>query len=706
MINVIPDEIAFNKGQLDLLTSDDQQEFLRRKSNYQSADYYQWLEACDKSQQYYFDAQFSGDKYNEAIDNNEDIFTLNRIYKTIDTLAGQLYSEAPNFQVISNTYPNLGTLYNRLYGYVHREERGDWVILQSITEALHSSVSYIQTKFDTYSKRVVNNLLHFDDVIVDSKSVDPLYRDAEYIYIKEVVPMSTIRDTYGVDDIIGDLENTGSWQTFNYRSSTGSSFFPYKLYDRDTDQFTLWHGYKKVHENGRCRIKIETMIGYKYVYSYYLPDLIQEYPITPMFTRYIQNPYRPSEVSFMIESQDYLNAIAQIALEVTKNLKPTMYVSERQAGGDLDAWTDANNNYGDIRILKNDPNAGAPSIVQSGQLSGGILNTMSLFINNLNQVGLPSDLAMYSKSPEKAFSLMQNIQVAQDNLKLISKNIKMSLTALGKTSIDFAVAYNDNANLVQILNISESANKANSLFQQGIDIRLTSGIRKYTGMLLQQNQEAAGGASQEATELDIELELADTMNDAEYVKAFEVLRTGTNNPLINIKLLDTSYSSLARLMNFSMLVQLRNSGVAVDDEDIISNTPIDNRIEISKKASTINKLRSAIVDLQAQIELLTNALQSSDSAVKQLKTSVEVDKVKHREEVAFKEHRANLRTEKSNFKTRTKALMSDAKNKVKAEIALAKQQISNEVDKVSRDISSVENNTEQQNPINIIDLEE
>lgn len=580
-----------------------------RIRNYESSDWINWRRSSLSLRQYYFGQQYDSETLKTLQEKKQYTITVNRIRKAISGIAGLLTANMPQFKCVpvGSEDHAMAELASKILDVTWNNNKGLEVWRKTVLQGLRDNLGWIHVKPDGKGGiKYVN--VPLEHVIVDPKSRDPLFADAEYIYYYKWISTEQASRIYNIpiEELIQD--NTEQWT--EQLDANGKVLSPHPMLSDDKKYVGVYEGYKKVvsyetvkDEQGNVigfgkrlkdKIVVETSIGYSYLVTEELPEDIEDYPWIPIYAEHAENPYTYGESHFLKEYQDIINksvGIMTYNAQLTSNPKVFVY-EDSIPDEDQEGFNEKFSAPGSVIKLSGDGKDVAPPIIVGGQpLSSAWYGMIELFFRIFEEASISNQVLGLRDSNASApkHSLLEQREMVFDSFKILIGHIETALQQLGKVTLQYTKAYTDMNCILRI--VDKGKIKETLKLKQQVDFDNPQQVEMY------KKQKLDSGVSI----FEIDKEIAAAKDSIAKGEAVVKLINDPKSLDVDIHVIPNSYAPSYQMAKFDMKTKLYTMGV-VDNESVLEDAPIDNKEQTTERVSLNNRLMSANKQLEYELE--------------------------------------------------------------------------------------------------------
>lgn len=582
---------------------------------------------CEKNIKYYFGNQYSADELRSKSANGDYVIQINKIRKAINAMTGLLTANKPQFTCVSVGKEDSfkSEAYSKMLDNSWRVSNGLEKYRSAVKGGLRDNIGYLFVS-PTVDGNVGFDNLSYSEVIVDPRSKNELFDDAEYIYIVRWISIENAMRKYNLPASAFTQSRPTEWKG-SLLDSLGKKAKVGKLIDNTKTHVKIYEGFRKVAEpvyqnliNGqkaligtKNRIQMQTIVGYWHVDEVMMPDVVTHYPIVPFFAEQVDNPYKIGEVPFLLEIQDYINSSFGILLKnASINSDPKVIMAEDAINGNM---TDFAKNWSDgssIKFVNTAEDLNAIKVINGQPINSAFMTLMQILGQEFEKLTMPSDQQGYKDSSMEARgALMERREAVMDSMKIVIGHCDSALNRLGTVTLQYSKAFITPERLGNICNLPELKKELSKLPQ--LDTENEEAVRAFTEQALQQ-----GGNT-----FQIEKQISDITLLKEKIKAILECISGSFDE-IDVAVTPKSYSPSYDMMQFNYLLMMRQSGITIPDDIILNHAPIEDSKEIAKTVSILNRATEQNAFLQDELEKVSAELDKTRLAMLQGKQETEI----------------------------------------------------------------------------------
>jgi hypothetical protein len=635
----------------------------------ENPDRIKWKTECASNRRFFYNEQWQdSDKRLTQETEGRYLITLNRTKKYIETQVGLLTAETPMIRVKPfGTEDNIiSDIANAVLSHVFNGSVGKVMLNRIIKFGLVDNIAYAYVKKNKLN-RIVFDCLFYDEVVPDSYSTDPYFRDSESYYMVQYVNVEKVKAIYGLED--SDLPTDFPIDYSVETNSSGERNVYEKIWDKSKRNIKLTHIFTKKYQtiyntemidglpvqvasgNYKELISKKTLIGFNNLWEEILPEAISEHNIVPFYGEDTPNVLKQGRLIDIKEQQQLLNASFGIMLfHAQMSSVARGYFWEDQIPNNDIAGFKANvNKIGSFNILRGDGKDTAPPIFQQpSPLPNAWFEMTQLMMNEMQFNMIPDQLmGMDSKQGNRQTEIYRNYELMLNSMRTLFIIYEGFFSVLGKVILQYFFAYTDKESIARITSAKDMIEDITEAAQKGLNITDPNAVQQY----LLQHVEAG------ENEYDIKRDIRALTHKYKYVKALEAMMQNADWTHFDISIEKGSYLPSHSMMRFFLKYELFKDGI-VDNETVLEDMPIANRDAIIDRISTINlvsqensELKIGMGKMQAQIDMLNEALANSKTAIVEQETYSKFDKQKN--DFVQKE-RANVKIANVNRRFETK----------------------------------------------------
>lgn len=630
-----------------------------RIAYYENDEYRKWLDDCKENREFAYGAQYTQDEIDALNTRGQYTVAVNKIRKAVNGIAGLMSANQPKLQVIpvGAADNNKSSLATKIIDWAWGNSGGVQSFRKSIKMAMRDNISYFHVIMSR-TRKIEFVVCGYNDIVVDPKSRDHLFRDAEYIYIVKWMPAERVKAIYGITDLVYEIP---VMPTVNVTDMT-RTLNPNMIFSSDKNYVKVYEGYKKVYQQGSTgeidiRVVKETLIGFGHMYREELPPEIDEYPIIPIYSEDTDNPYKRGEVHFLKGLQRFINKAHGITLLNAQLMSnPKVFVRQTDiAAGDVKA---VENNYarpGSITVLTG--NAQEPIIVSGQPLNQAFFTLYQDAKKEFDEATIPRDVIGYSDAsgqlrPDRILDIREAVL---DSLKHISGNIEAAVSQLGRVVIQYARAYLKQS---EVIRITDAESRIEYLKVNNINI---ANIEDPASVDAFRQQKLQSGTPPD----EVETIITRAKEDAQYIKDLVYVTNSVSDLDVDILVVPGSYAPNYEMANLRLSLDLLAQGV-IDPQAVLEHAPIENREQILARIDMVRKQSQQIVDLQDYVENLQKDIESANKKLAEAGLSMVQVREEARLDKLYADARASVRIAKNEMKTQIKEIINDVENGMKA----------------------------------------
>jgi len=648
---------------------------------YRTREYVQWLNQCKINERFYFGEQYTDEEIKKLKERGQYVIVMNRLRKAIRGIVGMMAANTPKYKVYPRNKDDyeIANLTNKLLEWAWDKSGGIHTFRKIIKYSVIDNMAYFYIFKD--HDGIKFKFLPYNEVVIDPKSTDPLFRDADMIYVTKYIPLDMAKMIYGVDDISTEVPQA----FYTDRDivpviSDNFKIFLDRVFDKQKKYVKLFEIYRKVpipKEDGSfdVKIKVETMIGYRHLFEQEFPDTITEYPIIPIYVEDTPNPYKYGEVQFLKELQKFVNKAYGITLLNAQLMSnPKVYLHENDIPNvDIEEWERKHAQPGSVNILN--PGAEPPIIIQGQPINNAFFTLYQDAKIELEYNTLPSILLgqLNSENTKINPSIMLDLKDSVlDTYKDLNDNIQLACNQLGKVILQYCASY---LTKEQILHITTSNKQRESItINQRINININDPrqIEQYKQYWLQKGK----------SETEIDREIEEARHNENLAKALYIIKNDVSLITDDVQIIPGSYNANYEIAQLRLMIELAQIG-AVSPDEILHYLPIENKDELVNKYELIKQLQGQLEQYEQLIQQLQQETNKNQQEIINLKTNQVVlqEKIKQEKlnnEIKLKQYFNKKYAQLLNEKMRTQLSKEIAEILAVEKINSMKRQLKNQ----------------------------
>tara|TARA_R110002051_G_scaffold49844_1_gene97014 strand:+ start:857 stop:3163 length:2307 start_codon:yes stop_codon:yes gene_type:complete len=194
----------------------------------------QWERVNQKGYDFAHDNQISAEEKAILEDQGMPTFTINRIIPVVEMLNFYATANRPRWQAVGaeGTDTDVAAVFSDISDYVWYNSNGESLFANVINDAVTKSVGYMLVTVDKDADQGMGEVIIQQpepfDIYVDHKSRDILFRDADYIMIRKVLPKSHLIKQFPEKKRL--ILNASTSETYDYS-------YTEKAFDKDQKDF-------------------------------------------------------------------------------------------------------------------------------------------------------------------------------------------------------------------------------------------------------------------------------------------------------------------------------------------------------------------------------------------------------------------------------------------------------------------------------------
>lgn len=632
------------------LSRQDAMRVFNRISSLKGDDYTRWMDDCADNTRFVEggDSQWTADELAALQEKGSYTMTMDMTLKAVNAITGMLTANKPKVTCypVGDNDQELAEVGSMLIDRAWRNSKGLANIRKCLRSALISNIAYLFVYID--SGEVKFSTLEFNEVLVDPRSKDLTFDDAEFIAVTKCIPIENVKAIYGIQTISTESPfDIGAYGTLSDVFDKG------RLFDQSRQLVNVYEFYRKIKvktDNGvKNRIVKETLIGYEHMYRELLDESIVDFPIIPIYSNPTNNPYKFGEVHYMRDPQRFANKMYNVVLQSAQSMStPKLIVRTTDVpNGDIEAF--GNNWAIPGTIAELNPGAQPPIVVPPQQLNGSYFTLYQDAMQHLYRMSNTDggQVGDSGQGHDNAESLLMKKEMIMDNLKMLSSIYETALSKLGQSILQHYQAYVPGDKIIKICDAEKLANAVKLDIRKGLDVKNDASIEAYI------KKRTEDGTSYEVADIEV-AEAKRRTNLIDTVKSFV---DGNIDLTMDVEVVEGSYSPTYKATKFNIALTLSKLG-AIDPDSLLELSPIDNKEVIRKRLSAINSMNGTIKGLQGQIDKLGSELESKNKEIERLTLGQGVENNKAKLAKVYGDERAKTYINK-------KSLDIDKANKLK-----------------------------------------
>lgn len=551
-----------------------------------------WQKECMSNRMFYEGEQYSPEEKEILAARGQYDIVINKIRKAIKGMVGLVSSSIPKYKLVAigDHDDKKAALGNKILDWCWENSGGLYTYASAVKSSLIDNMSYLHVILSK-NNRVKFVKLGFDEVLVDPQSRHPLFDDAEMIIIRKYVPISYVKQVYGIDDLVSEIPNSFYAEPVANRGDN----FLHKVFDSTRQYVNLYECYSKTIDG----IMKETLIGYQHAFKEMLPQHITEYPIIPIYVEGYDNPYKRGEVHFLKTIQKFINKTYGVTIlnaQLMSNPK-MIFRSIDIPRGNIDEFLENLNTPGSATILEGE--AQPPFIINGQPLNNAFFSLYADAKQEFEWLTIPNQILGYGDIQREGKSDLLDIKEgAIESLKEFIMVMELACSRLGFVMLQYVQSYIDNET---VINITDNAGRVESVTlnkKEGLDPDNEESVRQW----IQQQEQ------QEVPDSEIEAKLTQAIEDGEYVKELTYIMNETDFTNFDVRVVAGSYSPTYQMAMLRLMMELAQIG-AVDPSVVLEHAPVEDRQKLMQRFDTINQLNGELNDREEEIALLHKELE-------------------------------------------------------------------------------------------------
>ncbi len=590
-----------------------------RLAYYENSDYIIWRKQSLGLREFYFGNQWTEEDKATNAERGQYTLTVNRMRKAINGMVGMVTANMPEFKCVPVGTEDTATaeLASKILKVVWNNSNGLNTWRKAVMQGVRDNLGWIHVKQDDRNNTTFVNV-PLERVMVDPKSTDSLFRDAEYIYHIKWIPLDAASRLYGINPSEFSTSTPDTWDTF--RSASDDTINPHPAISADKLYVKVSEGYKRVVENvydenkrwtGETTVKMikETIIGYEHVFTEELPEQITEYPWIPIYSEDTENPLKLGEGHFLMEYQKIINksfGIMMLNAQLASN--PKVFVWEDTIPDDnMDKFEDSYARAGSVNVLAGDGKDGQAPIIIGGQpINSAWFDMLKMLLNLFEQASLPAQVLGHKDSNDKQHSshILEQKEAVMDSLKLMLGHIDAGLQQLGKVVLQYTKAYAGTDKILRIVNAGKIEEELRLNQQKGLNPDDPATVNAY---MSQRTQEGV-------SIYEVQNEITKAKESMNTAKAINVIINDTSSLDVDVFVVPGSYAPSYSMAKYAVKKELFQMQ-AVDNEALLEDAPLENKDTIIARVSQNKQLLSANAALGHEIEKMQGTITTLNEAI-------------------------------------------------------------------------------------------
>ena len=172
------------------LSANEKKLVCQRITFYEGPEWRRHMEDCVENRRYFFGEQWTSTEINTRTAADKTTKTMNRLRKTINAIVGIKTANKPKYLAVSQGDEDgkISDISNKLLDWLYYRSDGSEKLRNAILCGSRDNIGYVYVHLDSTGKPIFTDL-EYSDVLIDPRSKDPMFKDAEYIYIKKWIPI-------------------------------------------------------------------------------------------------------------------------------------------------------------------------------------------------------------------------------------------------------------------------------------------------------------------------------------------------------------------------------------------------------------------------------------------------------------------------------------------------------------------------------------
>lgn len=599
------------------MNKDDAWKEWKRYCDHNNSDYRTAIDRSNKHYQFTYGNQYTSTETAQMEARGQYPMAINKLLTYMQTITGMFISNAPAFKAMPQGMKDeiLSAITNRVFQYVHNNNAGTLQLQDSIFKGLASDIGYIQVKLNDLG-RIVYQSIDTEDVVVDSMSRDPYFRDASVIYIHKWLRVEDAKKIYRIPDAAIISDSTSYFQS--YYKSDNERHVVEKIFASNFQYVKIIEGYHRILEKEiniidgqevdtgkiKKRFRKVTLIGYKYAFIEDLPETITEHCIIPIYCYNTKNVYKIGLTAMLYDYQRLLNKSYVTLLFNAQTLgSPRLLMEEGSVpNNDVEGWE---NNFA-IPASVNIYTRGTtpPVVVPSQQLPQAFTQLAQSIAGEMSFASIPDELATGDvKNLERKLDMYQMYQFVMNKLRMFTNVYEGALSVIGKVVMQYFCTYADAETKSRVLELDEKQKIVAKLQQKKIP------LDEWQQMAYRKQRIEAG-----EEEYVIDNDIINYKKELEYIKKVQYIMSSKEFIDIDVLVVPNSYLASNQQMQFSKSMLMYQQGL-VDNQQVLLDSDYENKEELIQRMSTIENLIKTVNEMKTVIEQYENEIANMRNAI-------------------------------------------------------------------------------------------
>lgn len=642
----------------------------QRYCEHNNSDYRTFIDRSDKHFQFTYGNQYSDTEATQMTNRGQYPLVINKILPYIQTITGMFISAQPTLKAMPQGIKDeiTSSICNKVFNYVYNNSSGTMQLQDAIFKALSADLGWIQVKLNEYN-RVVIQSIDAEDVIVDSRSKDPYYRDANVIYVSKFMRVEDVKKIYNIPESDVPFSDPVTYFTSYYKSDNERHVVE-KIFDTTRQYVKVIEGYHRIIEKEvvldpqtkqevatgkiKKRIRKVTLLGYKYAYIEDLPESITEHCLIPIYCYRTKNVFPIGLAAMLYDYQRLLNKSYVTLLFNAQTLGSPRILIEQGSipNNDIESFED---NFAiPASVSEYMRGTQPPIIVPSQQLPQAFTHISASLAAELEFMAIPNEIMGGDiKQADRQLNIYQHYQFVMNKLRMFTNAYEGALAQIGKVIMQYFLSSTDRDVINKVLELDELLLDLQKLESKGIPATEEE--------QLQYIQDRINNGEIENV---IRQDISKYKKIIEYLKKIEYITTNREFIDIDVSIIPYSYLASNSQMKFAINMMMYQNQL-VDNEQVLRESDLENKEEVIERMSTINNLNKMVSEMRTVIE-------SYEREIEQMKNSIFEGQIN----MQLQEHEAKFDKVRTDFATkeRAKAKMNSMSNHVTLQSQLLQMQ--------------------------------
>lgn len=590
-------------------------------------------EKCRNNRSFYYSDQWDSTKQKDKSDLGQYMITINRSKKYIEGQIGLLTGSVPTIKVhpFGSEDSIMSDISNAILSSIFNNSSGKVMLSRILKFGAIDNINYAHVKKGKDGK-IIFDSLYFDEVMPNTETKDPFFRDAETFYIERYVSKKKVAAIFNIleTELSGDIP-PNLYTLVNsdgYRTTINQVYDTYKQfvklietyntnYTPITTTVTDPQGVAQEVPTGNYKVSIEKkiIIGYNHCYKEDVNQKINVHCIVPFYCEDTPNIYKLGSLEFIKEQQRLLNASFGIMLlnaQMSSTSRLLLW-EDQIPDNDLEKFKANYNKTGSITVLKGDgKDTPLPVVIQPLPLVNAFYQLTTMMMQEMEFNMLPNQLlGMDSTQQNQASNVFKNYELMLNSMRTMFTIYDGFFAVLGKVLLQYYFAYTPPEDIKRLVGANDMLQQLQSAADSGLNIEDDQAVQNWTNQRVE-----AGDNPYELKRfigtLTYNLKYLNTLN--------EMLKDNTWTDY-DIVIEKGSYLPSYSMMKFFMKYELFKAGI-VDNETVLEDMPFGNKEQIRQRISQLNIMQQKLQELETVNQQLVSENEMYKQALTESKAEV------------------------------------------------------------------------------------